>query len=210
MTSWLTLPQNPVITGQTGHVTDHDAIASDLAILQSAAMQGLPTNALNQTLPRYAVNSATQAIGANTGTVYMAGLWLPTGVTVSNISWVTGSTAAGTPTHWWLGIADSGGVQRGHSADQTTGAIAANTLITKALTAAYTTTYTGLYYLLISVTATTNPTSSGIAAPTNMGLTSPLLAGVSPSAAQSTPGTDGTTTYTVPTSAGGVPYMYVS
>ncbi len=76
------------------------------------------------------------------------------------------------------------------------------------LTAADTTTYTGLYYFLSSVTATTNPTASGIAAPTNMGVTSPLLAGVSPSAAQSAPGTDGTTTYTAPSSAGGVPYMY--
>lgn len=169
-----------------------------------------PTGALGETIPRYAVNSATQAIGATTGTVYMVGVWLPAGLVVTNINWVTGSTAAGTPTHWWLGIADSGGVQRGHTADQTTGAIAANTLISKALTSAYTTTTTGLYYLLISVTATTNPTASGIAAPTNMGVTSPLLAGVSPSAAQSTPGTDGTTTYTAPTTAGGVPYVYVS
>lgn len=169
-----------------------------------------PTGCLGETLPRITVNSATQAIGATTGTVYMAGIWLPAGLKITNVSWVTGGTAAGTPTHWWLGIADSGGVQRGHTADQTTGAIAANTLVTKALASTYTTTATGLYYVLISVTATTNPTASGVATPTNMNVTSPLLAGVSPSAAQSTPGTDGTTTYTVPSTAGGVPYAYLT
>jgi len=169
-----------------------------------------PTGCLGETIPRALVNSAAQAIGATTGTVYMAGVWLPAGTKISSLNWVTGSTAAGTPTHWWLGVADSGGVQRAHSVDHTTSAIAANSLVTTAMTAAYTTTYTGLYYFLLSVTATTNPTSSGIAAPTNMNVTSPLLAGVSPSAAQSAPGTDGTTTYTAPSSAGGVPYIYAT
>lgn len=37
--TWLTSPQNPVITGQTGHLSDHDAIASDLQTLWGAAMQ---------------------------------------------------------------------------------------------------------------------------------------------------------------------------
>ena len=189
-------------------VRDSGGVVS--AAISPSEVSASPTGALGETIPRYAVNSATQAIGATTGTVYMAGLWLPSGLKITNISWVTGSTAAGTPTHWWLGLADNGGVQRAHTADQTTGAIAANTLITKALTATFTTTYTGLYYVLISVTATTNPTASGIAAPTNMNTTSPLLAGVSPSAAQPTPGTDGTTTYTVPSAAGGVPYTYLT
>jgi hypothetical protein len=169
-----------------------------------------PTGCLGETISRVEINSATQAIGATTGTVYMVGLWLPAGLKITNLNWITGGTAAGTPTHWWLGLANSSGLQLAHTADQTTGAIAANTLITKALTAPFTTTYTGLHYLLISVTATTNPTATGLAAPTNANLTSPLLAGVSPSAAQSTPGTDGTTSYTVPSAAGGVPYMYLT
>lgn len=169
-----------------------------------------PTNCLGETISRVEINSATQAIGATTGTVYMVGLWLPAGLKVTNLNWITGTTAAGTPTHWWLGLSNSSGLQLAHTADQTTGAIAANTLITKALTGVFTTTYTGLHYCLLSVTATTNPTSTGLVAPTNANLTSPLLAGVSPSAAQSTPGTDGTTTYTVPATAGGIPYMYLT
>ena len=172
-----------------------------------------PTGALGETFPRClgSTATATQAIGATTGTVYMVGLWLPAGLTVTNLNWISGSTAAGTPTHWWLGIASSAGLQLAHTADQTTSAIAANTLITRALTATYTTTATGLYYLLLSVTATTNPTATGLPAPiSNINLTSPLLAGVSTSAAQSAPGTDGTTSYTVPSTAGGVPYMYLT
>lgn len=210
MTTWFTAPQNPVTAGQSGHLTDHGDIAGALAVLQAAAMQGFPTGAIQQTMPRYAISSTSAAIGANTGTVYMAGIWLPSGVTISNISWLTGATAATTPTHWWLGIADSAGVQRAHTADQTTGAIAANTLITKALTASYTTPSMGLYYLLISVTATTNPTSAGYASTGNQSAVSPLLAGVSTSAAQSTPGTDGTSTYAIATSAASLSYMYVS
>jgi hypothetical protein len=37
--TWLTSPQNPVIAGQTGHLSDHDAIATDLSTLWSAVMQ---------------------------------------------------------------------------------------------------------------------------------------------------------------------------
>lgn len=169
-----------------------------------------PTGCLGETLPRIVVNSAAQAIGATTGTVYMTAIWLPAGLKITNLNFVTGTTAATSPTHWWLGLANSAGLQLAHCSDQTSAAIGASSLITKALTSAFTTTYTGTHYLLLSVTATTNPTASGIAAPTNMNVTSPLLAGVSTSAAQPTPGTDGTTTYVVPSAAGGVPYMYLT
>ena len=171
-----------------------------------------PTNCLGETFPRCLGSSATatQTIGATTGTVYMMGMWLPAGLTITNINWITGTTAAGTPTHWWLGIANSAGLQQAHTADQTSGAIAASTLITKALTATYTTTTTGLYYLLLSVTATTNPTATGMPVPiSQMNLATPILAGVS-ATTQSAPGTDGTTTYTAPASAGGIPYMYLT
>lgn len=177
-------------------------------VVSPSEFSASPTGCLGETIPRIAVNSAAQAIGANTGTVYMASIWMPAGIKITNLSWVTGTTAAGTPTHWWLGIANSSGLQLGHVVDQATAAIAASSLITKALSTTYTTTYTGTYYMLLSVTATTNPTASGIAAPTTMNVTSPLLSGVSTSAAQTTPGTDGTTSYVLPSAAGGIPYAY--
>jgi hypothetical protein len=39
MTSWIPLPQNNVVTGQSGHETDHDDIYGSLNTLWSAAMQ---------------------------------------------------------------------------------------------------------------------------------------------------------------------------
>lgn len=180
--------------------------------ISPAEFSASPTGALAETFPRClgSAATATQAIGATTGTVYMAAIWLPAGLTVTNLNWITGGTAANTPTHWWLGLANASRVQVAHTADQTSGAIAANTLVGKALTATYTTTYTGLYYLLLSVTAAANPTATGLPAPSaNLNLTAPLLAGAS-ATVQSAPGTDGTTVYAAPASAGGIPYMYLT
>jgi hypothetical protein len=171
-----------------------------------------PTGCLGETFPRCLGSSATatQTIGATTGTVYMMGVWLPAGLTITNLNWITGTTAAVSPTHWWLGIANSAGLQQAATADQLTAAIGASALKTVALSATYTTTATGLYYLLLSVTAGTNPTATGLPAPIpNMNLAAPVLAGVS-ATTQSAPGTNGTTSYTAPASAGGIPYIYLT
>lgn len=198
-----------VAYARNGGVWSRDPNGVVSPMISPSEFSASPTGCLAETFPRVFASVNTVAIGAVTGTVEMVALWLPAGLTITNVSWLTGATAASVPTHWWLGIADSGGVQRGHCADQTSGAIAANTLITKALTSAYTTTATGLYYVLISVTATTNPTSTGIGIPTNANALTPLLGGVS-ATTQSAPGTDGTTTYAIPatTNATGIAYAY--
>lgn len=181
-------------------------------MLSPSEFSASPSGCLGETVPRYAVSSAAVAIGGNTGIVMFNAAWFPAGTTVTNINWVTGGTAATSPSHWWLGLLDSAGTQRGHTADQTTGAIAANTLITKPLAAPYQATYTGLYYFTVSVTATANPTSSGIAVSPAAGVAglAPLLAVLS-AGAFTTPGTDGTTTYTIPSAgAVGVAYMFAT
>lgn len=173
-------------------------------------LSAFPTGAVAETVRRVDCNSQAVAVGANTGTVYMDAVWLPAGVVFNNINFITGSTAAGTPTHWWAGIADSGGVQRAHTADQLTAAIAANSAVTVALTGTYTTPSSGYYYFLLSVTATTNPTLTGVAAVVNSSKVSPVLAGASSSAAQPAPGVDGVTTYALPTGDNAVGYFYGS
>lgn len=152
----------------------------------------------------------TRALGGTTGTVYMIPVWLPAGLLINHIVWLSGTTAATTPTHWWVGIADHAGTQQAHSADQTTTAIPANSVISTGLSAQYQTVRSGIYFILISITATTNPTAVGLAAPTVPGAnpSGSLISGVSPSAAHPTPGTDGVTAYTVPTTWGPVPYVY--
>jgi hypothetical protein len=167
------------------------------------------TGSIAETLSRVQISSNAVAIAA-TGVVWIAAVWLPANQLITNINWLTGATAGGTMTHWWLGLANSSRVQLASCTDQTSGAIAANTLITKALTAAFTTTYAGLHYLLLSVSATTMPTSSGIAAMVNATKLTPIASGTS-GTTQAAPGTNGTTTYGAPASdTAGVPYMFAS
>lgn len=170
-----------------------------------------PTNCIFETFPRCmgSTATATQTIGVSTGVVEMVPVWLPAGMPITNLNWITGTTAAVGPTHWWLGLANSSRVQVASTADQLTAAIGASSLITKALTSVYTTTYTGLYYALLSVTtSTTQPTSTGLPVPiASMNIPTPVVAGAS-ATVQSTPGTNGTTTYAAPAAAGGIPYIY--
>jgi hypothetical protein len=193
-----------------GWYRDPNGVVS--ALVSPSEFSTSPTGCLAETFPRCLGCSATttQAIGATTGTVYMMGVWLPAGLTITNLNWIVGGTSAVSPTHWWMGIANSAGLQQAATADQLTAVITQGTLKTVALTATYTTTATGLYYLLLSVTATTNPTATGLPVPIpNMNLATPVLAGVS-ATTQSAPGTSGTTTYTAPASAGGIPYVYLT
>jgi hypothetical protein len=169
-----------------------------------------PGGALAETVPRLAMNSAAVAIGSTAGTVYMAAVWLPIGTVITNVTFITGTTAANTPTHWWAGVSTFDGTQRAHSADQLTAAIGANSKITVAMAAPYTAPATGTYYFLLSVTATANPTLTGVGAVTNSSKTVPVLAGVSASAAQPAPGVDGTTVYTAPTGDNAIGYFNAS
>lgn len=98
------------------------------------------------------------------GTLYLVPIWLPKGFTVSNISFVSGSNAAVSPTNWWFTLHDSSKKALARTADQLTAAWAANTIMTKAVAqttagtaSSYTTTYAGLHYLGVMIKATTNP-----------------------------------------------------
>lgn len=82
---------------------------------------------------------------------------------VTNISFVSGATAAGTPTNWWFALYDTSATPAliAQTADQLTAAWAADTVKTLALSTAYTVTTTGVYYAAIMVKATTVPTLDG-------------------------------------------------
>lgn len=102
------------------------------------------------------------------GTLYLVPIWLPKGLVVSNISFCSGGTAAVSPTHWWFTLHDSSRVALARTADQTTTAWAANTVKTLAVAqttagaaSSYTTTYNGLHYLGVMVTASTQPNLIG-------------------------------------------------
>jgi hypothetical protein len=100
---------------------------------------------------------------------------------VTNISFHSATTAAGTPTHYVFALYDINRNLLGSTPDQTSGAWAANTLKTVAVGTPYLVTVTGVYYLMISVVATTVPTLKGGTARTGGQLAgqAPILNGIS-------------------------------
>lgn len=92
-------------------------------------------------------------------------IYLHAGDVVTSISVRTGATAADTPTNWWFALYSRAATPAllAQTADQLTGAMAANTTLTKALQSAQTITESGIYWVGIMVKATATPTLLGSA-----------------------------------------------
>jgi len=100
----------------------------------------------------------------SSGRLSLEAIFLPAGTIVNNISFWSATTAAGTPTNQLFGLFDQNRNLLRSSVNDTSTAWAANSIKTLALTSAFTTTYSGLHYLGIMVTATTVPTIKGFTA----------------------------------------------
>ncbi|NUS25935.1 MAG: right-handed parallel beta-helix repeat-containing protein [Streptomyces sp.] len=133
---------------------------------------------------RYETMSRLRAGTSSTptsGILYLVPIWLPKGAVISNLGFVSGGTAAATPTNWWFALCDNTRKMLARTADQLTAAWAANTAqslpiaqTTAGAGTSYTTTYTGVHFIGIMVKATTVPSIVG------EGLVAGVLAGVSP------------------------------
>jgi hypothetical protein len=90
-------------------------------------------------------------------------VYLELGDVVTNLTFVSGTTAAGTPTNWWFALYDTATTPAllRQTADQTSTAWAANTAKTVALSTPWTVTASGIYYASCMVKATTVPTLAG-------------------------------------------------
>ena len=86
-------------------------------------------------------------------------IWLEAGDLVTNITFLSGATAAGTPTNYYFALYDNSATPAllAQTADQLTAAWAANTAKTIALATAQRITTTGIYYAACMVKATTVP-----------------------------------------------------
>ena len=120
----------------------------------------LISGALAETFDRNLCDEVNTAV-LSSGRLSGQAIWLEAGMTISSISFHSATTAAGTPTNQLFGLFDSSRNLLRSSTNDTTTAWAANSLKTLALTSTFTTTYSGLYYLGIMVTATTVPTLKG-------------------------------------------------
>lgn len=143
----------------------------------------------------------------NTGNVALTAIWLPAGAVISNFNIPTGTTGSTGMTHSWFGIADSTGLQLAHTVDQGNKAYAANSVIPVALSAPFTVPTQGNYYLTASMVGTTLPTL--LTCTPGGGENVFVLSGNSGNV-NTTPGTDGATTFTLPASQLAVPYFYLT
>jgi hypothetical protein len=133
-----------------------------------------------ETFPRHLVPEVNTSL-LSTGRLSLEAIAIRAGELITSISFWSATTAAGTPTNQIFGLYDNNlNLLRATNNDTTT-AWAANTRKTLNLTSTFTTTYTGLYYLGIMVTATTVPTIKGITAVTGAQLrgAAPILGGTS-------------------------------
>ena len=122
--------------------------------------QGSPANSTFAESCNRLLAGSDLAIAA-TGVELAVGVPLQAGDVITNITFVTGGTAAVTPTAGYAVLRDSAGAKLAQTADFGSTARAANTAYTVALTAAYTVTAAGLFMIGISFTAATIPTLRG-------------------------------------------------
>jgi len=144
---------------------------------QVAAPYGV-TGAKAESIPRTLVGVNIAAV--TSGTMVMQAIWLPAGMVVNNLIAHSGTTASATQTNRWMALYDNNRALLRQSTDQTTTVLAANTLYTAPITA-YTTTYSGIYYIGILTAATTANSLIGVTAAGNAAIRGqvPILTGTS-------------------------------
>ena len=188
------IPPDTHVPGDLGHTTDHNNMSDVFAALDNAYLSSYqaPTGATAETQPRGLCTN--QGNIQTSGTLYVRAISMKQNTVVNNITFAVDATVEAAGTHGWYVLLDSGRVVRAVTADQTGAAFwgAANTLVTLP-TNAYTTAYSGLYYVGVMVAATTPPRfTCGIATATALVGAAPVLYGTS-STGQTTPPTTGTT-----------------
>lgn len=138
----------------------------DALAAMDVAAPSSPSTFYRANLPRFGLYddaSDTGSVSLTTQVMTSVPIKLAAGDVVTNISFVSGATAAGTPTNWWFALYSSAATPAllAQTADQLTGAWAAFTVQTKALATAQTITTSGVYWVAIMVKATTVPTLLG-------------------------------------------------
>jgi hypothetical protein len=138
-------------------------------------------------------------------------IYLEKGDLVAYLTFVSGATAAGTPTNWWFALYDPTGANLlGQTADQLTAAWAANTAKKVALAAPYVVPATGVYRAAVMVKATTVPTLAG--SNVRAAVSAAVATGQAVLAQTSGSGltTTAPATIATPTTVGTVPYVIAS
>lgn len=147
-----------------------------------------PAGWTSESYPRQLQITSATGQPVVSGTLQMQAIYLQAGTPVGHLPFNTTTTAAVTPTHWWLGLYDNSLNQLAMTADQTTTALAANSQFSPAVATvaagaatSFTTTYSGLYFIGIMIVAGTMPTLEGRGGAANIvsRFQTPVLSGTS-------------------------------
>lgn len=141
-------------------------------------MSTVPSGASYHTFDRRYAYAGTQSL--TSGRIHCVAIYLPKDLTITQIAFMSGSTALSSGSNQWFGIFDSSRNMLRLTADDGATAWGANSAKTLTLSSSYTTTTEGLHYLGCLVVASTPPTLT--CSPTTgsnvLGL-SPVLCGYS-------------------------------
>ncbi len=130
---------------------------------------GVPTSdTLAETISRIIAGTNSESFPVAGGPLGGA-VYLYEGQVVGHLAWCNGATAAVTPTDQWLGLCDASGNLLAVTADQTTTPINSYTPyswpvaeVESGAASSFTVPTTGWYYIVLSVTASTEPTPLGV------------------------------------------------
>lgn len=168
-----------------------------------------PSAALAESYPRIQC-AAGNLNYLTSGTLFLQLIYLPRGMTITSISFVSGTTALVSGTNQWFALYNTSRVLLRQTNDDTSTAWGTNTVKTLNLTSSYQTTAGGPHYLAIMVAASTVPTlKSAFGAPSTNTLNNltPISVGSSNTGLAGT-APDPCNALTV--TANGIPYAYVS
>ncbi|TLQ43482.1 hypothetical protein [Streptomyces marianii] len=152
----------------TGNVRDELSYASDHYRQASAG----GSTATRSNMRRLDAVADTGAL--TTQVMTSVALYLRKGDVVTNLTFRSGATAAGTPTNYWFALYSSASTPAllAQTADQLTAAWAATTNKTLALSSPVTITEDGVYWAAVMVKATTPPSLVGVSTTASAGIIS--------------------------------------
>lgn len=115
--------------------------------------------AVSENYPRVEIAADLSAL--TTQVMLSVGVPIQAGEPVVSLTFLSGATAAGTPTNYWAALYDPAGVLMAQSADLLTAAWAADTPKTFTLATPQAARAAGIYYAALMVKATTPPSLMG-------------------------------------------------
>jgi len=160
------LPGENLVFDGEGQWHHHDAAGADYVYSLSPWANIGAAGTIAESIPR-ALCGEVNTSALTSGRLTLQAIYLWAGQTVTNMTFWSATTAAGSPTNGFFALYDRNRNLLANCANFTTESWAANTAKTKAMTTPYQVLTSGLYYAGIMITATTIPSLKGFTAITN-------------------------------------------